>query len=53
MKLHQIKAFLAVSQAGSLKTAAEQLHLTQPALSKAINWNSSTVLRCLNAAPVV
>ncbi|EKO3369352.1 LysR family transcriptional regulator [Vibrio fluvialis] len=36
MKLHQIKAFLAVSQAGSLKTAAEQLHLTQPALSKAI-----------------
>lgn len=36
MKLHQIKAFLAVSNAGSLKTAAEQLHLTQPALSKAI-----------------
>lgn len=36
MKLHQVRAFLAVSQTGSLKAAAEQLHLTQPALSKAI-----------------
>lgn len=36
MKAHQIKAFLAVVETGSLKLAACQLHLTQPALSKSI-----------------
>lgn len=36
MKIHQVRAFLAVSQLGSFKLAAQQLHLTQPALSKAI-----------------
>lgn len=36
MKTHQLRAFLAVQEAGSLQGAAERLHLTQPALSKAI-----------------
>ncbi|WP_020683544.1 LysR family transcriptional regulator [Marinobacterium rhizophilum] len=36
MKTHQLKAFLAVHEAGSLQAAALQLHITQPALSKAI-----------------
>jgi DNA-binding transcriptional LysR family regulator len=36
MKTHQLKAFLAVHEAGSLQAAAQQLHITQPALSKAI-----------------
>jgi LysR family transcriptional regulator, nitrogen assimilation regulatory protein len=31
---HQLRLFLAVAQAGSLRLAAEQLQLTQPALSK-------------------
>lgn len=36
MKMHQVKAFLAVYEAGSLQSASQQLHLTQPALSRAI-----------------
>lgn len=36
MKIHQIRAFLAVCKTGNLKNAAQDLHLTQPALSKSI-----------------
>lgn len=36
MKLHQLRAFLAVHEAGSLQAAATKLHITQPALSKSI-----------------
>jgi LysR family transcriptional regulator, regulator of abg operon len=36
MKTHQLKAFLAVQEAGSLQAAAARLHMTQPALSKSI-----------------
>lgn len=36
MKTHHLRAFLAVHEAGSLQAAARQLHITQPALSKAI-----------------
>jgi len=34
--VHQIKAFLAVADALQFKGAAEQLHITQPALSSII-----------------
>jgi DNA-binding transcriptional LysR family regulator len=36
MEWHELKAFLAVTDAGSFSRAAEQLHLTQPAVSKRI-----------------
>ena len=36
MEWHELKAFLAVADAGSFSRAAEQLHLTQPAVSKRI-----------------
>ncbi|KQP12670.1 LysR family transcriptional regulator [Pseudorhodoferax sp. Leaf267] len=36
MELHQLRAFLAVARQGQLVRAAEQIHLTQSALSKQI-----------------
>ncbi|WP_329957930.1 LysR family transcriptional regulator [Microbulbifer celer] len=34
MEIQWLKAFLAISEQGSVSEAAEQLHLTQPAVSK-------------------
>jgi DNA-binding transcriptional LysR family regulator len=34
MEIHQLRSFLAVARTGNLTRAAEQLHLTQPAVSK-------------------
>lgn len=36
MKIHHLRALVAVATAGSIKTAAKALHVTQPAVSKAI-----------------
>lgn len=36
LDLHQIKAFLAIVETGSLGRAAETLHVTQPALSRTV-----------------
>jgi biotin operon repressor len=36
MKLHQLRMLLAVAQHGSIHEAARSLHISQPALSKAI-----------------
>ena len=36
MQINQINAFLAVAELGSFSLAAEQLHITQPAVSKRI-----------------
>lgn len=36
MKLHQIRALVAVHQTGSLSEASQTLHVTQPALSRSI-----------------
>jgi DNA-binding transcriptional LysR family regulator len=36
MEIYQLKAFLAVARVGHLTRAAEQLHITQPAVSKQI-----------------
>lgn len=36
MELSQLRYFMAVAQCGSMSRAAEQLHVTQPALSKSI-----------------
>jgi DNA-binding transcriptional LysR family regulator len=36
MEINEIKAFLAVTEAGSFSAAARQIHLTQPAVSKRI-----------------
>jgi LysR family transcriptional regulator of abg operon len=36
MKLHQLRALVAVSNAGSIQEASRLMHLTQPALSKSI-----------------
>ena len=36
MNLHQLKALLAVIETGSLNKAAQQLHVSQPALTKSI-----------------
>lgn len=36
MKLHQLRALLAVSETGSIHEAARRLHLSQPAVSKAL-----------------
>lgn len=36
MKPHQIKAFLCVAQLHSIRRAAEALHITQPAVSRAV-----------------
>lgn len=34
MKLHQLKALVAIHQAGSILEASKTLHITQPALVK-------------------
>ncbi|PXF30274.1 LysR family transcriptional regulator [Pokkaliibacter plantistimulans] len=36
MKIQQLKAFLTITEVGSLQEASRRLHLTQPALSKSI-----------------
>ncbi len=36
IKFRHLEAFSAIARAGSLKQAAEQLHLTQPAMSKTL-----------------
>lgn len=36
MKLTQLQYFMCISECGSFTKAAEQLHITQPSLSKAI-----------------
>ena len=36
MEIYQLKAFLAVARVGHLTRAADQLHITQPAVSKQI-----------------
>lgn len=36
VKLHQIKALVAVDQCGSINEASQRLHVTQPALSRSI-----------------
>ncbi|MDE1169318.1 MAG: LysR family transcriptional regulator [Pseudomonas sp.] len=36
MKLHQIKALVAINQCGSINEASQILHVTQPALSRSI-----------------
>lgn len=37
MDIQQIKAFIAIAETGSFSQAADQLHLTQPAISKRIS----------------
>ena len=36
MEIYQLRTFLAVARLGHLTRAAEQLHLTQPAVSKQV-----------------
>ena len=36
MKLHQLRAMLAISESGSIQEASRLLHISQPALSKGI-----------------
>ena len=36
MRMNDLRAFLAVAQSNSFSSAAESLHLTQPAISKRI-----------------
>ena len=36
MKLHQLRAMLAISESGSIQEASRLLHISQPALSKSI-----------------
>lgn len=43
MQINQIAAFLAVSESGSFSLAAEQLHITQPAVSKRIRQLESSM----------
>ncbi|KJU81180.1 LysR family transcriptional regulator [Ectopseudomonas chengduensis] len=42
MKLHQLKALVAVYESGSIQDAARTLHMSQPALSKSIKELEST-----------
>lgn len=37
VKLHQVRALLAISETGSIRMAARMLNLTQPALSKSVS----------------
>lgn len=43
MKLHQLRALAAVSETGSIQEASRLLHVTQPALSKAIKELETSV----------
>lgn len=43
MKLHQLRALAAVSETGSIQEASRLLHVTQPALSKAIKELEASV----------
>jgi DNA-binding transcriptional LysR family regulator len=43
MKLHQLRALAAVADAGSIQEASRVLHVTQPALSKAIKELETSV----------
>jgi DNA-binding transcriptional LysR family regulator len=43
MEWHELKAFLSVADLGSFSRAAEQLHLTQPAISKRIQRLESSL----------
>ena len=43
MKLHQLRALAAVSETGSMQEASRLLHVTQPALSKAIKELEASV----------
>ncbi len=43
MKLHQLRALAAVADAGSIQEASRVLHITQPALSKAIKELETSV----------
>lgn len=43
MKLNQLRALAAVAETGSIQEASRILHLTQPALSKAIKELESSV----------
>lgn len=43
MKLHQLRALAAVSETGSIQEASRLLHVSQPALSKAIKELESSV----------
>lgn len=43
MKLHQLRALAAVADAGSIQEASRLLHITQPALSKAIKELETSV----------
>jgi len=43
MKLHQLRALAAVADAGSIQEASRLLHVTQPALSKAIKELETSV----------
>ena len=43
MEWHELKAFLTVADLGSFSRAAEQLHLTQPAVSKRIQRLESSL----------
>ncbi len=37
MRLHQLRSLIAVSETGSIKEAARRLHISQPAVSKALS----------------
>ena len=43
MQINQINAFLAVAELGSFSLAAEQLHITQPAVSKRIRQLETSI----------
>ncbi|CAJ0803506.1 HTH-type transcriptional regulator TsaR [Ralstonia psammae] len=43
MKLHQLRALAAIADAGSIQEASRVLHITQPALSKAIKELETSV----------
>lgn len=54
MKFNQLKALLAIADAGSIHEAARQLHLTQSALSKSIKELEREIApSCLSGPPRV
>lgn len=49
MKLHQLRAMVAICESGSIQEASRLLHISQPALSKSIKEVGT---RCAAAAAI-